>query len=216
MSSLKKRNIAKSNVDAQFPPKLRFFPQVRETLIFFNPHDPDEEPELKPHLYPKTVKGVRESTRAQGYYSTIGLSNVIDHLYYMDRKILLVEDTLDALHNLRDLLSMEGFEIAIATDGSEAIQALQLFTPDLIITDLGMPNMDGFTFVENIKNTEQLRSIPVIVFSANGTAENEMRSRQLGVSRFLVKPSSVDIILKSIHEILSLNKLPDSTFTTAV
>lgn len=139
-----------------------------------------------------------------------------NHLHPMDRKILLVEDTLDALHNLRDFLAMEGFEIAIATDGYEALEALQFFTPDLIITDLAMPNMDGFTFVEKIRNTELLRSIPVIVFSANGTLENETRGRQLAISLFLLKPSSVDTILKSIEEILALKKMPDSPFTTVV
>lgn len=121
----------------------------------------------------------------------------------MDRKILLVEDTLDALHNLRDLLTLEGFDIAIATDGAEALQTLQVFVPDLIITDLKMPNMDGFTFIETIKKNNALKSIPVLVFSANDTPENEIRNMQLGISGFLCKPSSVAILLKLIDEILS-------------
>jgi DNA-binding response OmpR family regulator len=122
----------------------------------------------------------------------------------MTKKILLVEDTLEALHNLRDLLSMEGFEITTAVDGADAIHQLHRAVPDLIITDLRMPKVDGFTLIEKLRRTHQLSSIPVIIFSANATPENETRSRQLGVCKFLKKPSSIETILESIHAVLEL------------
>lgn len=122
----------------------------------------------------------------------------------MTKKILLVEDTLEALHNLRDLLSMEGFEITTAVDGADAIQQLHHAVPDLIITDLRMPKVDGFMLIERLKRTHALSSIPVIIFSANATPENEIRSQQLGVCRFLKKPSSIETILESIHAVFEL------------
>jgi CheY-like chemotaxis protein len=122
----------------------------------------------------------------------------------MTKKILLVEDTLEALHNLRDLLSLEGFEITTAVDGADAIRQLHHALPDLIITDLRMPKVDGFMLIEKLKRTHALSAIPVIIFSANATPENETRSQQLGVCRFLKKPSSIETILESIHAVLEL------------
>jgi DNA-binding response OmpR family regulator len=122
----------------------------------------------------------------------------------MTKKILLVEDTLEALHNLRDLLSMEGFEITTAVDGADAMHQLHCAVPDLIITDLRMPRVDGFTLIEKLRRTHALSSIPVIIFSANASPENESRSRKLGVCKFLKKPSSIETILESIHAVLEL------------
>jgi CheY-like chemotaxis protein len=122
----------------------------------------------------------------------------------MKKKILIVEDTKEALDNLKDLLSLEGFEISTAVNGMDAIDKLYLYTPDLIITDLRMPKMDGFDFIEKIKRSDELKSIPVVVFSANATPENENKSMQLGALKFLKKPTPIESILSSIHEILSL------------
>lgn len=122
----------------------------------------------------------------------------------MTKKILLVEDTIEALYNLRDFLRMEGFEIITATNGTDALLKLYSYTPDLIITDLRMPRMDGFELIERVKNTAFLRSIPIIVFSANGSKENEAKSILLGAHSFLKKPSSIEAILRSIHAVLGL------------
>ena len=120
----------------------------------------------------------------------------------MTKKLLLIEDTLEALENLRDLLTMEGFEVITATNGDEALYKLYLYTPDLIITDLRMPKMDGFAFIEKVKKTDDLKSIPIIVFSANATPENEQQSLDLGAALFLKKPCPTEILLESIHNIL--------------
>ena len=122
----------------------------------------------------------------------------------MTKKILLVEDTPEALHNMRDLLRLEGFEIITAINGTDALLKLYSYTPDLIITDLRMPKMDGFALIEKVKTTALLKSIPIIVFSANASTENETRSKLLGAHSFIKKPSSIDVILRSIHAVLEL------------
>lgn len=121
----------------------------------------------------------------------------------MKKKILVVEDTAEALENLRELLEMEGFEIITATNGEDAMYKFYLYVPDIIITDLRMPKMDGLAFIEKIKKTETLRSIPIIVFSANATPENERKSLQLGAGIFLKKPCPTETLLESIHTLLS-------------
>ncbi|MEO8474891.1 MAG: response regulator [Chryseolinea sp.] len=115
------------------------------------------------------------------------------------KKILLVEDTLEALQTLKDFLQIEGYEVITATNGEEALTKFYLYTPDLVITDLRMPKMDGFELLQKIKSNESLKSIPVIVFSANATADHEKRSKALGAAAFLSKPTSIDKLLEQIE-----------------
>ncbi|HTF18509.1 MAG TPA: response regulator [Chryseolinea sp.] len=128
----------------------------------------------------------------------------------MSRKILLVEDTIDALVNLRDLLKMEGFEVITAENGSEAMYKFYLYTPDIIMTDLRMPKMDGFALIERIKKSDELRDIPIIVFSASATPENERKSLALGADLFLKKPCPTEVLLKSIYRLLGDEAAGDS------
>jgi CheY-like chemotaxis protein len=121
----------------------------------------------------------------------------------MIKKILLIEDTVDVLENLAELLRMEGYEIIPALNGQEAFDKLYIYTPDLIITDLRMPTMDGFTFLEKIKLLPDLKSIPVLIFSANATPENEKRCLQLGAVGFLKKPCNTEFLLESIQAVFA-------------
>jgi len=120
----------------------------------------------------------------------------------MKQKILLIEDTPDVLESLLELLDMEGYEMQGATNGREALQKLEAFTPNLIITDLRMPEMDGFTFLKNVKSNPVHNTIPVLVFSANATPENEDKSLHLGAAGFLKKPCNIDRLLEHIQALL--------------
>src|SRR5437870_1814719 len=119
------------------------------------------------------------------------------------KKILLVEDTIEALDTLKDLLEIEGYEVITATNGEEALSKFYLYTPNLVITDLRMPKLDGFGLLKAIKEQESLNSIPVIVFSVNATREHEIKSKELGAVAFLSKPTSIENLLKHIEGNLS-------------
>ncbi|HTJ53053.1 MAG TPA: response regulator [Cyclobacteriaceae bacterium] len=118
------------------------------------------------------------------------------------KKILLIDDTVDILENLTEFLSMEGYELITGTNGLDGLEKLNSNTPDLIITDLRMPGMDGFAFIQKIKSQESTREIPVLVFSANATPENEQKSMQLGAIRFIKKPCTVEALLQIIEATL--------------
>jgi len=120
----------------------------------------------------------------------------------MKKKIFIIEDTIEILENLREFLTIEGFEIITACNGEEAMFKFYMYTPDIIITDLRMPKMDGFTLIEKIKKTESLKSIPIIVFSANVSVENENKSLQEGANVFLKKPCTADNLLESIRQLI--------------
>jgi CheY-like chemotaxis protein len=121
----------------------------------------------------------------------------------MSTQILLVEDTSEALDNLKDLLSLEGFEVVTASNGQDAFDKLYLYRPDLIITDLRMPKMDGFELISKLKATERYRDIPVIVFSANTTPQFQEQAIASGAAFFLKKPSPTDLILSTIHDVIN-------------
>lgn len=118
------------------------------------------------------------------------------------KKILLIDDTEPVLQNLKDLLQMEGYEIVTATNGHEGFDKLYLYNPDLIITDLRMPKMDGFVFLQKIKEQPNYKAIPILVFSANATPENEQKCLALGAIRFLNKPCSADLLIEVVQGIL--------------
>lgn len=121
----------------------------------------------------------------------------------MNKKILIVEDTIEALENLIDFLRLEGFEVSGATDGEMAKHKLDTFKPDVIITDLQMPNVNGFEFIGIVKKIVNLKSIPIIVFSANASHENELKCMQSGAALFLRKPCPNETILESILSVLN-------------
>lgn len=117
--------------------------------------------------------------------------------------ILVVDDTPDLLSNLQETLLMEGYEVRTATHGEEALQVLHDHPVDLVITDLLMPVMDGFGLIRELKANTKLASIPIIIFSAKPQAEVREQTLALGANRFVTKPSSLDLLLTSVSELVN-------------
>jgi CheY-like chemotaxis protein len=120
----------------------------------------------------------------------------------MEKTICVIDDTPDLLANVSEFLQMEGFAIVPCNSGKEALQYLQQHIPDLIITDLWMPPMDGLVFVEKIKSDVRLSDIPVVIFSAKQLVEYEEKARLLGVVDYIKKPADLDQILNVIYPLL--------------
>lgn len=122
------------------------------------------------------------------------------------KKILLVDDTPDLLENLTELLRMEDYEVAGVVNGADALHQLTSFKADMIITDLRMPVMDGFMLLEKLKVNSVFSSIPVAVFSANVTPENQTKCFELGAIHVVKKPCSVEHILQFLSTFFSTSK----------
>jgi CheY-like chemotaxis protein len=82
------------------------------------------------------------------------------------KKILLVEDEVDIAEVLRDVLELRGFVVVLAFDGREGLAAARAHRPDLVITDLMMPAMDGIELIESIRQLPDLARMPIIAISA--------------------------------------------------
>jgi CheY-like chemotaxis protein len=102
--------------------------------------------------------------------------------------ILLVEDEDSLRKVLKDLLERDGYTICEARDGAEAMEQVDRHNPDLVLLDLNLPNIDGFTVLEKLRAHPRTADLPVMVLSARSDEENEVRVLQLGATDFLAKP----------------------------
>lgn len=119
--------------------------------------------------------------------------------------ILVVDDEPLVLQVLERELAQAGYRVVTARDGQEAIRKLYLDPvwgqdkfPDLIISDVMMPGIDGFHFCEKVKQNPKTRSIPFIFLSAKGGVAHKVSGFALGCQRYLVKPWTKDMLLKTV------------------
>ena len=105
-----------------------------------------------------------------------------------NRRILLVEDEDQLRRVMKDLLEREGYVVAEARDGVQAIDEVDRLAPDLIMLDLNLPGLDGYGVLQQLRSRKQTRDIPVIVLTAKGDEDNEVRVFELGADDFLTKP----------------------------
>ena len=101
--------------------------------------------------------------------------------------ILVVDDDPSCRQLLRQLLPRMGHMVIVASNGVDALDALKTHTPDLVLLDLAMPQMDGLSFLRTLRELEQFRSLPVILVSGLASRETVRICASLGVRDYLVK-----------------------------
>src|SRR5258705_5776917 len=108
-------------------------------------------------------------------------------------KIIIVDDQEQSLYLLKTLLGGHGYRVMEATNGAAALELARANPPDLIISDILMPVMDGFSLCQAWKNNEQLKNIPFVFYTATYTdPKDEELALSLGAARFIVKPTETD------------------------
>jgi CheY-like chemotaxis protein len=118
--------------------------------------------------------------------------------------VLIVDDIPDILRLLDATLKFKGYRVVTARDGQEALEVIEKERPALVIADILMPKMDGFSLLRRIRLDSETRHIPVIFLSATYVAaEDKDFARALGVTRFIEKPVDWDKFLPIISEILT-------------
>jgi PAS domain S-box-containing protein len=121
----------------------------------------------------------------------------------MVTSILIVDDKTENLYLLQSLLNSSGFRTISARNGAEALGLLRNSIPDLIITDILMPVMDGFTLCRECKSDEILKNIPFFFYSATYTdSKDEEYALSLGADRFIPKPQEPDVFIRVITDFL--------------
>lgn len=117
--------------------------------------------------------------------------------------LLVVEDIADILNLLEATLKFKGYRVVTARNGEEALEIIQKDRPDLIIADILMPKMDGFSMVHRLRINPETRRIPVVFLSATYVApEDKAFALSLGATRFIEKPVDLPTFLPIIEKLL--------------
>jgi len=131
--------------------------------------------------------------------------------------VLVVEDELFLLEGLKDLLEvLDGnydLNVLTALNGHDALAVIEKQQPDLIISDIMMPKMDGYEFLERVREQSSLVHIPVIFLTAKGEREDIMRARRSGVEEYITKPYDSEVLFKLVVSQLDRYFQTQSAFT---
>lgn len=122
------------------------------------------------------------------------------------KMLLLVEDNLVLREALKELLSMEGYSVFTASNGVEALSVMNVVLPDLIISDISMPKMNGEEFFKKVRKRSKWISIPFIFLTAHGNNEAILTGKRLGAEDYLVKPINQDELITTVEARLKRTK----------
>ena len=124
--------------------------------------------------------------------------------------ILIAEDSPTQAEQLRGLLETNGYRVTVAANGKEALEAALKRQPALVISDIMMPEMDGYALCKEIKSEEKLKDIPVVLLTQLSTPEDVIKGLQCGADNFIRKPYAANYLLSRIKYILTNRKLRET------
>lgn len=126
----------------------------------------------------------------------------------MDRKrILVVEDNLDSYELMRFALERSGYETFLAVNGLDGVNAARQRVPDLIIMDLSMPIMDGWTATSLIREDKKTSMIPVIAVTAYSQPGDRVRALNMGCNEYVTKPMNLTDLVATVGSWVSKGKI---------
>ena len=115
------------------------------------------------------------------------------------RKVMIVEDEKDLGDMLVRFLKRSGYEPVYAPDGAAAWRRLQKEPVDLVVTDVNMPEMDGFELVQRLRENPRLKSLPVIMLTVKGELPNQIEGYEVGADDYISKPFDFPVLLARIR-----------------
>lgn len=120
----------------------------------------------------------------------------------MPMKVLTVDDSRMMREMLLLTLDAEGFEVIQAEDGVEGLEKLAAEgRVDVIVTDINMPRLDGFGFIEGVRADDRYRATPILVLSTEGDAEKKARAKNSGATGWIVKPFNAEKLVAAIRRV---------------
>ncbi|WP_262147660.1 response regulator transcription factor [Chryseobacterium foetidum] len=119
------------------------------------------------------------------------------------KKILIADDEHKILMSLEYSFRKIGYEVFIARDGTEVLEFLKTIVPDVILLDIMMPNLDGYSTLEEIKKNENLNNTKVMFLSAKNNPKDIKKGLEMGADAYVTKPYSIKKLIQQIEELLS-------------
>ena len=121
-------------------------------------------------------------------------------------KVLLVEDEDSLRRVMKDLLERDGYVVSEARDGVQALDEVDRHAPDIILLDLNLPGLDGYTVLQQLRSRPATRGIPVMVLTAKGDEDNEVRVFELGADDFITKPFRARALSARLEAVLGRHR----------
>lgn len=119
----------------------------------------------------------------------------------MSKLILTVDDSASMRMLLKATLTAQGFRIETANDGNHGLERMLEVQPDLLITDINMPGMDGFGLIEAVRQLPQFRGTPILVLSTEFADEKKSRARTSGATGWITKPFDSERLASAIRRV---------------
>ena len=120
----------------------------------------------------------------------------------MSKKVLLVDDSLAIRQSVGFVLEQNGYDIILAEDGQDGLVKLSENDIDLVITDVNMPNMDGITMVEKLREIGKYKFIPVLVLTTESQSSIMEKGKKAGATGWIVKPFTNEKLLATVKKVL--------------
>ncbi len=117
-------------------------------------------------------------------------------------RILVVEDDMDNYQLVRFILERAGYDVFLAVNGRDGVSAARFQKPDLILMDLGMPEMDGWHAAQKLKADEITKSIPLFALTAHTLPRERLRAMNAGCDRYISKPINMNSFLDMVGGVL--------------
>lgn len=122
-------------------------------------------------------------------------------------RILIVEDNMDNYELVRLVLERAGYDVFLAVNGRDGVDAARAQKPDLILMDLGLPEMDGWNATRKLKSDEETRSIPLYALTAHTLPEERKRAMSAGCDGYVVKPIQMKGFLEMVEQVLLVERI---------
>ncbi len=126
-----------------------------------------------------------------------------DSVASQSNTLLLIDDDPNLILLVKDFLEFRGYQIITANNGLEGLAILQQSVPDLIICDVMMPKMDGYSFIQNVRQNPDFSWIPVIFLSAKGQTQDRVQGLNLGADVYISKPFEPEELVAQVESSLS-------------
>jgi chemosensory pili system protein ChpA (sensor histidine kinase/response regulator) len=120
--------------------------------------------------------------------------------------VLVVDDSITVRRASSKMLERNNFNVVLAKDGEDALEQLQINSPNIILSDIEMPRMDGFEFVKNVRSIDKYSHIPIIMITSRTAEKHQKRAFELGANDFLGKPYKEEELIEKIQNLLEYNK----------
>jgi two-component system chemotaxis response regulator CheY len=121
----------------------------------------------------------------------------------MAKHILIVDDSKTVRNLVAFIMKKEGFRVTMAEDGLDGLEKLYSAPDvDLIVSDVNMPRMDGFTFIKSVREQEQYKDMPIVVLSTEGQEKDIQTGLGLGANCYMVKPAQPELLVRNVKMLL--------------